>query len=151
MTIWPVAVLRDPSTPLVPYLAAAFVAATGPALLISLSLPIFFSEDQLQAVTSHVFSNGSLQPVSVLTLILFIPIVETFLMVVLFGLLRSWKLSVLHQSVAQAAVWGSFHGSIALPWALPTAWLFFVFSVVYTTRLNNGGAEAFAVTSAVHG
>lgn len=142
--------LMDHETPLEQYLSTAFLVATVPAIIIA-NIAAIFTADELLAMQEELIARRS-DPLSVLFIknVVTAPLLETGMMGAIFFLARSLGASPALQVGLQTAIWSVLHGVLLITWAFPTAWLFFVFAVVWLTQERASLARAFGCTFAVH-
>lgn len=150
MKIWPVSTLMNPKAGKASYLLTAWASATIPALVILAVVSSLLPPEMMEAVNQAVLNDDSPLVLQVVMIVIAAPLIETAMMVAIFAVLSIMRIPLWAQCVTQAILWGLLHGYFALAWAFAPTWLFFIFSVVYTTRRENSGAEAFGLTAAVH-
>mgnify|MGYP006266069889 CR=1 FL=1 len=150
MHAWPVRILRDPDVPAATYLAAAWFAASVPALMITYLLTLVLPEDMLAAVDDAVLPDPGTLWLELPVIVVAAPLLETLAMAGIFVGLAFLRVPAWGQVLAQAVIWGALHGSVALAWAFAPAWLFAIFAVVYLVQRRRSEARAFTMTAAVH-
>ena len=123
----------------------------GRALLIDLpfSIPLAFLIGWLVPGKAPDFGQPSV-PTLLFGACVFAPVVETLLMILLFGLLRlmTQRLSILVP--ISALVWAGLHSLTAPAWGLGVLWPFFLFSLCYLRWETRSRAHGFGMTAALH-
>ncbi len=148
--IWPFSTLTDPDAPKGSYLLAALVAAIVPAWIIGFILQAVLDPALLQEVNDAVLSDDMPFAVTALLIVVFAPVVETAIMVLIFGVTRFLRFPPWLQVITQVVIWAAAHGSQANAWTFAPAWLFLVFSIVWLTQRKNSAGAAFWMTTFVH-
>lgn len=150
MKIWPISTLTNPHAPGLSYFVTALLVAIVPASAIGIVLQLVLDPSALQAVEDAVLPEGIPFSVLFFGIVVFAPVVETLMMVVIFAVCRFFHLSVPAMILVQVVIWAALHGLQAYAWAFAPAWLFFVFSIVWLTQRQRSATRAFVFTSGVH-
>lgn len=136
--------LQDIDQPVPIYMLKALVCAIVPSLVISLSLNFLLLPEQQVPL-------DILKPGILVSVVLVAPIVETaILWLILAGLQRWTKLSLVQCALASALIWALFHGLQVPIWGATIFIPFFVFSLCFLSWRKRSLVAAMLMTTSVH-
>jgi hypothetical protein len=135
---------KQPQAPL-RYIFVAWVMATVPALMVAFVL------DCIGARSPHSAINSELERwLFYITAILLAPVIETLMMIPVFGVLRFFTQRMGWLCFWSATAWAAYHGVFSWTWGLTVFWIFFVLSFAFLTWEPRGKKWAFLVTALIH-
>jgi len=127
------------------YIFKAWIIAFVPTILIGLVVGLVCEpkENMMGQDTMSI-------PVVFFGMVVFSPIVETLLMMVVFWFLRKFTQVSVKLVIWSAILWAILHSTAWLPWGLIVLWGFVVFSICYLSWEKVSRWRAFWITSATH-
>jgi len=127
------------------YLVVLLIIAFVPTILIALVVGLVCEPRE-----NMMGQNTMSIPAVFFGMVVFSPIVETLLMMVVFWFLRKFTQVLLKLAVWSAVLWALFHSLAWLPWGVIVFWAFVVFSICYLSWEKVSRSRAFWITSATH-
>ena len=139
--------LLSDKAPLPRYISFALLIDLLPALFL---IAIVFSCIELfdlkyATPTGYDFSWGTFWKI-----IVFSPIIETYLLIFTLHILRSFNFQGLKLVVISGLFWGALHGLQSWPRFFAPAWSFFIYATAYETWRLKSFKKAFAAAAVTH-
>lgn len=141
------ATLPSPRPSLWRYCLVAWPAALVPSMLLLASAYGVFALLGM-GVDPPDFSGPS--PIDYFGIVIFSPVVETAVLVVVLKLLLAVRLPPLPAAAVSAVAWGLAHASVETLWFFGTVWSFFVFSYAYVSWRPVSFKHAFLAAGIPH-
>lgn len=143
------ATLPSPRPSLWRYCLAAWPAALVPSMLLLASAYAVFALLGMD-VEPPDFAESGLSTIDYFGIVVFSPVVETAVLIVVLKLLLALRLPRLPAAAVSAVAWGLVHASVELLWFFGTVWSFFVFSYAYVSWRPVSFKHAFLAAGIPH-
>ncbi|MDO6425885.1 hypothetical protein Q4489_02625 [Thalassotalea sp. 1_MG-2023] len=125
------------------YLLKATAISIIPALFIALGFSI-----AITPTSTLKFDASPLQ--LVIILVIFVPLIETFLLVYLIKTLNKFLSNKQYIAITAAVIWAFLHGLKAIEWGFIIAWSFYVFSISFLTWQKRSTKQGFIMSLSIH-
>lgn len=138
-------VLTNTDVSPVKYIVKAWLIAFLPTIVVGTIVTQFFEPKE------NLLGQESMSaPLVFASVVVFSPIVETLLMMVLFWILKKMTKKPSRLIVSSTIIWACLHSLAWAPWGLVVFWPFIVFSTSYVYWRRKSILKAFAITTSVH-